>query len=198
MRGRLAVATLRGFLALLFTAEPARAQGGVGWGVKLGPIFSSFGAAQSGVTNLKFKSGTGFEGGLFIGGNRGGKYGAMLETLYAKKVAKEGSKTTDLHYFQFPFLLRMNGGSLSRSGFSYYGVVGEAISINLKASQDNLDVKDNYKGVDLGLIAGVGIEYHRFIAEGRYDWGLFNVRSVLGGNRVRTKSVIFLVGYRIH
>lgn len=186
------------FAVLLFSAHPARAQGGIGWGVKLGPIFSSFGAAQKGVRNPAFDTSAGLEGGLFIGGNRGGKMGAQLETLYAKKVAKEGGVPTTLHYFQFPFLVRFNGGSLDRSGFSYYGVVGEAVAINLKASQNGLDVKSNYKGVDLGLIGGVGVEFNRFIAEGRYDWGLFNVRSVTGGNRVRTKSFIIMAGYRIH
>ena len=41
---------------------------------------------------------------------------------------------------------------------SYYGVIGEAVAINLKAAQQGLNVKDNYKGLDLNLIGGGGIE----------------------------------------
>jgi hypothetical protein len=198
MRAQLGRAVAAACVVLLFAAVPAHAQGGTGWGAKIGPIFSSFGAARANLPSFHADTSTSLEGGLFIGGNRGGKYGAQLELLYAKKVLKENSIPTTLHYFQIPFLVRFNGGSLDRSGLSYYGVVGEALAINLKASLQGLNVKDNYKGIDLGLIGGGGIEYNRFIAEARYDWGLFNVRSATVGNRVRTKAFVIMAGYRIH
>ena len=57
----------------------ARAEG-FGVGAKIGPLFTSYSQA-----NKKFNSSSGFEGGIWFGGNRGGTVGVMGEILYAKK-----------------------------------------------------------------------------------------------------------------
>src|SRR5882757_5766254 len=55
---------------------------GVGIGAKFGPLFTSYDAATC---DDSFNTNTGWEGGIWFGGNRGGVFGVMGELLYAKK-----------------------------------------------------------------------------------------------------------------
>lgn len=194
MRMRVSVLSSFVLAALLVTALPASAQG-PGFGVKLGPTFSSFDAATGGYNNK-----TGLQGGVFFGGNLPGSVGIMGEVLYAKKSAEQGGVTTDLHYLEIPILLRLNAGARNRSGVTAYAIGGPAIDINLKAAQGNLDVKSNYQSTDLGIIAGGGIEITRFILEARYNWGLRNVLKANNGpvTDLKTRSFAIMAGFRFN
>ena len=55
---------------------------GFGIGAKIGPLFTSYSAASC---DDCFNTSTGWEGGIWFGGNRGGRVGVMGEILYAKK-----------------------------------------------------------------------------------------------------------------
>ncbi len=55
---------------------------GFGIGAKIGPLFTSYSAASC---DDCFNTNTGWEGGIWFGGNRGGRVGVMGEILYAKK-----------------------------------------------------------------------------------------------------------------
>ena len=126
------------------------------------------------VTAAKRNLITGWEGGIWFGGNRGGNVGVMGEILYAKKKQQVTGVTgsTTLQYLEIPILLRINAGSRSRNGVSVYGLIGPVFDINLKAKQGNFDVKSNYESLDLGILGGVGVEITRFLVEGRYNKGL--------------------------
>jgi hypothetical protein len=174
---------------------------GAGIGVKLGPLFTSYSAASC---DGCFNTNTGFEGGIWFGGNRGGRVGVMGEVLYAKK-KQEGSNlltgSTSLQYLEIPILARINIGSRSRSGVSIYGLVGPVFDINLKASIGSQDVKSNYESLDLGLLGGVGIEITRFLVEGRFNHGFRNVLK--SGNAtafgdIKTNSFAVLFGLRFN
>jgi Outer membrane protein beta-barrel domain len=174
-----------------------RAQG-FGIGVKFGPLFTSYSAASC---DGCFNTNTGWEGGLWFGGNRGGRVGVMGEILYAKKKASQAGLTgTTLQYLEIPILARINIGSRSRNGVSVYGLVGPVFDINLKAKQGNLDVKSNYESLDLGILGGVGIEITRFLLEARYNKGLRNVLKGGGANitDIKTKSFAVLFGLRFN
>src|SRR5436190_5496683 len=71
---------------------------GFGAGAKIGPLFTSYSAASC---DGCFNTNTGWEGGIWFGGNRGGRVGVMGELLYAKK-KQEGSTSltgsTSLQY----------------------------------------------------------------------------------------------------
>src|SRR5262245_19252830 len=198
--------------AVVFATLPAGAQtapppggggapaSGAGVGVKLGPLFTSYSAASC---DGCFNTSTGFEGGIWFGGNRGGRVGVMGEVLYAKK-KQEGSGltgSTSLQYLEIPILARINIGSRSRSGVSVYGLVGPVFDINLKASIGDLDVKDKYESLDLGILGGVGIEITRFLVEGRFNRGFRNVlKSDNAGSitDVKTQSFAVLFGVRFN
>jgi hypothetical protein len=175
-----------------------RAQG-FGIGAKIGPMWTSFDAANN--ANLKFDTSNGWEGGIWFGGNRGGTVGVMGEILYAKKKQSiAGFTGTTLQYLEIPILMRLNIGSRSRSGVSVYGLVGPVFDINLKAKQGNLDVKDNYESLDFGVLFGGGIEITRLLIEGRYNKGLRNLLKGGGGNisEIKTQSFALLFGIRFN
>jgi hypothetical protein len=173
---------------------------GFGVGAKIGPLFTSYSAASC---DGCFNTNTGFEGGIWFGGNRGGRVGVMGEVLYAKK-KQEGSGltgSTSLQYLEIPILMRVNIGSRSRSGISIYGLVGPVFDINLKASLNDLNVKSKYESLDLGILGGVGIEITRFIVEGRFNKGLRNVLkndNATSFGDIKTRSFAVLFGLRFN
>lgn len=167
--------------------------GGVGIGVKAGVLFSSFREART-----DYKNSSGWQGTLFIGGNRSGSMGLATELTYAKRGAKNGSAATDTYYLEVPLLLRENFGSHDKnSGAILYLFAGPAADILLKAQLNGLDIKSQYKSVDWNVLAGVGIEVSRLIVEGRFNWGLANVLEG-PGNALKTRSFAVLGGIRFN
>ncbi|HUR34310.1 MAG TPA: porin family protein [Vicinamibacterales bacterium] len=166
---------------------------GIGFGVKAGVLFSSFRDARS-----DYKSRNGWQGGLFIGGNRAGALGVQTEINYAKKGSKSGSLATDTYYLEIPLLLRMNVGSSNRNaGVNVYAFGGPAADILLKAQLDGVDIKRQFKDLDWNVIAGVGVEVSRILVEGRFNWGLANVLDG-PGNELKTQSFAVLGGIRLN
>jgi hypothetical protein len=174
---------------------------GIGIGAKVGPLFTSYSAASC---DGCFNTNTGLEGGIWFGGNRGGRVGVMGEVLYAKKKQEASNGltgSTSLQYLEIPILARINIGSRSRNGISIYGLVGPVFDINLKASIGDRDVKSNYESLDLGLLGGIGIEITRFLVEGRFNQGLRNVlKSDNAGTfgDIKTHSFAVLFGFRFN
>lgn len=175
---------------------------GFGIGAKIGPLFTSYSAASC---DNCFNTNTGWEGGIWFGGNRGGTIGVMGELLYAKKKQEQTvnglTGSTSLQYLEIPILMRVNIGSRSRNGISIYGLVGPVFDINLKASLNDLDVKSKYESLDFGILGGVGIEITRFLVEGRFNKGLRNVlKSGSAGSitDIKTRSFAVLFGLRFN
>jgi hypothetical protein len=194
MRTVLGVVCVLGVLLAAGTAHAQSTGGGVGVGIKGGPIFSSFDAAQE-----DFGNNTGFEGGLFFGGNRRGVVGVQGEILYAKK----GAEAVDLYYLEIPILLRINVGTSSLNGINVYGLGGPVADIQIKATDTNGDsVTDLFERADVGFLLGGGIEITRFLVEARYNWGLRNVtRDGLidfGVEEIKNRSFAVLFGIRFN
>jgi len=171
---------------------------GFGFGVKGGLLFSSYREA-----NTNYKNNNGWQAGIFFGGNRPGSVGVMGEILYAKKGAKDasGKFTADNYYLEIPVLLRLNIGSANRNtGAIVYGIAGPVADILLKADLNGVDVKKNYESLDLGIIAGGGVEVSRFLVEARMNWGLRNIAKATGGaaSDVKTRSFAVLAGVRFN
>jgi len=173
---------------------------GFGVGAKIGPLFTSYSAASC---DGCFNTNTGWEGGIWFGGNRGGRVGVMGEVLYAKKKQEAAGLTgsTSLQYLEIPILMRINVGSRSRNGISVYGLVGPVFDVNLKASIGDRDVKSNYESLDFGILGGVGVEITRFLVEGRYNHGLRNVLksdNATSFGDIKTHSFAVLFGLRFN
>lgn len=170
---------------------------GFGFGIKGGPLFAS-----ANTSNFSFENKTGFLVGIWFGGNRTGTVGIEGEVMYGKKgvPVTSGSGNVDLYFIEIPVLFRVNVGSASINKWVVYGIFGPSFDIKLKEKQNDLDVSDNYSGLDIGVIAGGGFEIFRFLIEARGNWGL---RNVAGGNlanatEIKEKSFVVLFGVRIN
>ena len=174
---------------------------GFGIGAKIGPLWTSYSTASG--QDFNYKTSSGWEGGIWFGGNRGGRIGIMGEVLYAKKKAEADGITgsTSLQYLEIPILGRINLGSRSKNGVSVYLLVGPVFDVNLKADVDGLDVKNRYDSLDLGMLGGVGIEITRILIEGRFNRGFRNVLNSDNAASVATihgQSFAMLAGIRFN
>lgn len=169
---------------------------GIGIGAEVGPIFSSFDGLDQ-----DLNGNTGFEGGIFFGGNRPGLIGVMGKVLYAVKGASDDfDNELKIKYLEIPVLARVNVGSGSLNGVSVYGVVGPVFDVKLSADFNGDDVSDDYEGLDIGIQFGGGIEITRFLVEAVYTKGL---RAVNNGDlgdteEIKSHSFAILFGVRFN
>jgi hypothetical protein len=165
---------------------------GPGIGVKGGWAFAGF----SGATN--FQANTGWQIGLFLGGNRTGVFGVATEITFIQRNASAVFNTTissSSKALEIPLLFRFNIGSHNLNRFIFYFMLGPAIDINLEKFTD---VVQN-SGYDINLIFSGGVEITRFIIEFRYNKGLKNLASNLGESiDVKTHAFLFLLGVRFN
>lgn len=185
---------------LTLGASPAFAQNdtGVGVGIKGGLLFSNL---DFGEDDDFLKNKTGFVGGLFIGGNRGGLLGVEADIFYARKGASvDGSGSDfDLHMLEIPVLLRVNTGSGSLSGARLYGLAGPSMGFRLKSEFGGIDIVDFTEGYDVNLVLGAGVELTRFLVEVRHNRGLKNISKNFSQSAdIKTRSWAVLLGLRFN
>jgi hypothetical protein len=164
-----------------------------GFGVKGGVLFPDFSAEG---VDLDNKVGT--ELGFFFGGNRSGILGFQGEANWLRKQADFTGGDFRIDYIQLAGLLRLNAGTKSPSGFALYGLVGPGFDFKIADSTSGLNVDDAFRGFDIGLLFGGGVEIKRFIVEGRYSRGLRQVNEdFTGATELKSHSFAILVGFRI-
>ncbi len=194
---------LLGLLVTVLTlgASSAFAQNndrGIGVGIKGGLLFSNL---DFGADDDFLKNKTGFTGGLFIGGNRGGLLGVEADILYSTKGAKvEGSGSDfDIRMLEIPVLLRLNVGSGSLSGARLYGLAGPSMGFRLKSEFGGIDIVDFTEGYDVNVVLGAGVELTRFLIEARYNRGLKNISKNFSESAdIKTRSYAVLLGIRFN
>ena len=188
------------FMAM--TASGAFAQG-IGIGIKGGWLFPEFET-----DNLAFDKKTGWQVGMFLGGNRPGLIGAMVELNYGKKGAEVSpAGDFDTTFISVPLFLRVNAGSSSTGGVAGYFLVGPQFDWLLERDLFEESVKDNTKGFEFGLAVGGGLEITRFIIELRYVKGLTaidkedidDIGDLLDDTQdLKTQSWAILFGFRFN
>jgi hypothetical protein len=192
---------LLAILALVVFGTPAFAQG-AGVGVKIGPTFTTLDLEGPDFEGLEGK--TGWQGGIFFGGNRRGTIGVMGEVNYARRNAEapadEGGGKVKLSYIQVPVFLRANFGSRSTEGVAGYFIVGPFVSLKLDAKQGDEDLDEEVEGADAGIIVGGGVEITRFIIELRGDFGMRQINSpdLSDTSKIKTRSFAILFGLRFN
>lgn len=182
-----------GLAALVLVATVSTASAQVGVGVKGGVVFPSFSS-----DDLDFKNKTGYEAGLFLGGNRTGVVGAQVEFNWLqKKTDVAGVGDLKIDYFQIPVLLRLNAGTSSSNNFDFYVIVGPALSFKIGDEVEGIQLDDAFETVEFGLVAGAGIEISRFILEGRYEKGFNAINNNFHDvSDINTQSFAILAGVR--
>ncbi|MGE0702555.1 MAG: outer membrane beta-barrel protein [Vicinamibacterales bacterium] len=171
-------------------ATPASAQG---FGVKGGWLFPDFNA-----DSIDFENRSGYQLGLFFGGNRDGVIGALAEVNYGKKGTEIAGVDLDVNFLSVPVLLRVGGGP---EQFKIYGVAGPQFDWLIDRSLGNIDIADDTEGFELGVAVGGGIEITRFIIELRYVHGLRSIAkdfNILDTDDLKTKTFAILFGFRFN
>jgi len=180
---RIFTAALLLVLCGVFVA-PASAQ--MGFGVKGGLNFSEFGSLKTIDTldELESESKTDFVGGAYLKFPLG-PFRLQVEGLYSLKGGEgqyrnNGLGTapwaTQLTYLEIPLLLKYEFPTPVLKPFIYGG---GSVAFLMKAEKQNqtidtewIDIKDDLKSTDYGLVVGAGIEFMGIILEGRYTHGL--------------------------
>jgi hypothetical protein len=177
--------------AMVLAAAPAFAQGAgqaqVNTGLGIGALGGISWTSVSPDTNdfdIDFKSNTGYQFGIWFGGNRDGRVGLMGELSYAVKKYNASQPDFDFDldveqtYIQIPVLLRINAGSRQREKPSLYFLAGPVFDIQIKTKENGEDVDDDdesYEALDIGIMVGAGFEVARIGIEGRYSFGMKSV-----------------------
>ena len=194
------------FAAIAFTfvvfATPAAAQSqpdeGTGFGIKGGYLYNSLDFDED---EDLFDGKAGWMAGLFFGGNRPGRIGLMGELNILKKSAlcTCNDEPNDLYYLQIPVLLRLNVGSRSLNGISVYGIGGPAIDLKIGEKLTS-NVIDEYEGLDVSIVGGLGIEITRFIIEARGTWGQRSIAKDLSGfsGEITSRTFSVQAGFRFN
>lgn len=186
---------------LMLGASSAFAQSngnGIGVGIKGGLLFSNL---DFGADDDFLKNKTGFTGGLFIGGNRGGLLGVEADIFYSSKGANvDGSGSDfDIRMLEIPVLLRLNVGSGSLSSARVYGLAGPSMGFRLKSEFGGIDIVDFTEGYDVNVVLGAGVELTRFLVEARYNHGVKNISKNFSESAdIKTRSYAVLLGIRFN
>lgn len=177
------------------TTAVQRGTGGVGFGITFGIT-----RTQLRADNLPsfFQGRTGWIAGIWFGGNRDGVVGFMGELNYAVRKSSNASGDVQLKYLEIPMLLRVNIGQRNKNGVSVYGLAGTVVDIKL--SDNDLNVAHEYEGFDVGLMAGGGLEVLRIAVEVRGNWGFRSVNKGDFGSvsDIRTFTLEALAKIRIN
>jgi hypothetical protein len=150
-------------------------------GIKGGVNFSS-------VTDLNGKDRVSGHGGIFLHSELNRHWCIQPELLYSaqgeKSFTENGVKNDlNLNYLQLPVMFQYFA---TKSFYIEAGPqVGYLLQANRESSEENkASVKDNYKKVDVGINAGVGVWATRNIGfYGRYNLGLMDVSKLDGVDR---------------
>ena len=138
------------------------------------------------------RSGWGIGG--WVGGNRNGRVGFVGEFIYlvrngrATHPAESEALDVKFKVFEIPAVFHINFGSRSRNSVGGYVVVGPVFSFNLgqEINGESVDDDSKFKGAEIGIIGGAGIEFYRIGIEGRGNWGLNEISDEGDLNKVKT------------
>jgi hypothetical protein len=180
-------------LALVATSVPALAQSG---GIKGGFLYSSLSFDE---TSDVWEGNNGWTFGLFYGSKKERSVGFMGELNFQQRGGGTAVGDVKLYYLDIPFLLRVGAGE----AVNVYGIAGAAFDIKIGESSSGVgDVQlvQEWDGIDMGIVLGGGFEFGLFIVEGRITWGLRNIATqVLApfeGEKLTNRSFALQAGLR--
>ena len=206
-------------LLLCVTASAQQATVGVtGKGLKLG-----FGIAKINTDDKELDdfldSRSGFSGGAFLTYSFTRQFAVQPEILFVSKGAEKDLFIVSAHwnidYLEVPVLLKFNIAPDRPVRPNLF--VGPAVSVLLSSKlhviNEEYDVKDGMKTMDVGLVFGGGIDFKRVTFDLRYTLGLVNtvdaarVNGLTGAEpsdsyylegdpSVKNTNISFMVGVR--
>ena len=126
------------------------------------------------------------------------------EALYSQKGATveeaDGGGTLKLDYFDIPILARWDSSNSGEARFNVFA--GPSFNFRTRARQDidgeTIDISEDIEKFDLGLVFGAGVEFGRFLIDGRYQLGLRPVNKFRDeeGFEAKNRSFSLMGGFR--
>ena len=141
------------------------------------------------------------------------RFSLQVEGLFSEKGVKFkapaiGVDSADirLRYLEIPVLARADVGATSLASRAFI-VGGAAAAFKLAARtsatsegrKESRDIADEIYALDIGLVAGFGLEFGRALIEVRYTHGLRHINTDDNGDGDRIKNRVFSVtaGFRL-
>ena len=150
---------------------------------------------------IKTKSLTGFHVGLFTEFPVAPKFSVQPEVIYSEQGAKlessiEGINTSadmKLQYINVPILAKY----YIADGFNLQAgpQIGFLTGAKIKGDGDEIDIKDDLKGTDFGLLLGAGYKMPMGLTiDARYNLGFSNIYDDNELDDIKLKNGVFQVG----
>lgn len=145
----------------------------------------------------------GLLGGLYLTASLSDKIGIQPELYFSSMGSKldvQGfESTTKLNYLSLPVLVRYN--FTENISLQAGPQLGFLLSAKGEVDGTSEDIKDSFKGLDLGAAIGLGVDFGPFNGGLRYVLGLANTSDESdpdGGDfTVKNNSLQIFVGYRL-
>ena len=189
-------------LILVLTAVlAAGAQAQTTYGLKGGLALTNLTGDNTDGLNSK----TGFMIGGFAAIPIGESMAIQPEVFYVEKgtkfdeVLENGSEVEaklKLNYIDIPVLFKYTmAGESARPYFLAGPSIGFKTSAKIKVQDESADF-DYVKSTDFGLVFGLGVNFQKFLIEGRYGLGLSNINDFPDDpDSIKNSAWNFLVGY---
>ena len=188
------VLSLLAFFSLIAVGSYAQ---GVSGGLKLG-----LNLANQTISNDYVTISPSFRPSLHAGGYLtlmiSNKIGVQPEVLYSAQGAKMDGQTLKLNYVTVPVLVRFN--ITERFNLHLGPQIGMLLSAKAKMeSGDDEDVKDQYKGTDIGIAGGLGVDLPMGLNFGfRFIKGVSNIAGEdVGDTKYKNYNLQLSVGYKL-
>jgi hypothetical protein len=183
MRKSIAIA-----ITLFFIAYGSYAQ--IGGGVRLGANISNV-KVDSPFGDISYDSKIGALAGVYLTAQLADKIALQPELLYSGYGAKLDEVNLNLGYVSVPVFLQYQINEMFNLN------VGPQFGFLLSAKSEDEDIKDSFKGLDLGGALGLGLNFGKFNAGLRYYLGLSNISDQGGDFKVKNNAFQLVVGYQL-
>jgi hypothetical protein len=105
-------------------------------------------------------------------------------------------QTLKLNYISVPVMFLYSFGNVNIQAGPQFGFLASAKSkYEVDGESEDIDVKDGFKGIDLGFNLGLGANFGKLNASARYSLGLSNVND--GEGDVKNNVIQLSLGYRL-
>jgi hypothetical protein len=184
---------------VLGTFGPAAAMGPVEAGIKGGVNIANQSVDPDNDTSLDARTGLALGG--FVGFPVLPNLQIQPEALFMMKGAEEdgdtGTSSYKLNYIEVPVLAKL--GFMNQSPAHPSIFLGPSLAFNATSKADlagagEIDVKDNTKPVDVGVVVGAGLDFQNLGIDVRYTRGLTNTADFEGSDTEVTNSVVSIMG----
>ena len=177
-------------LTLAVTAAPAQAQSG---GIKGGFLYSTLNFDEA---SDVWDSNNGWTAGLFFGSSREKTAGFLGEINFQQRGGGSALGDVKLYYLSIPFMLRVGAGD----AVNVYAIGGPSLDFKIgESNPDDVDLVQEWEGIDIGITLGGGVEFGFFIVEARVNWGLRNIAKsalLFEGQDLTSRSFALQAGFR--